>query len=418
MAANVGAGTLDPAVAEGIIYSQPDPTKPGYNPNEEHAIMTGGTAYALRDDLNVTNVNPSSALPFGGYSSAPFVLISYLADDGRPAMAAYQVRREAPELGILFDYPVPAGTKLQPPMPLPFLPAPLVGTKNFDTEPSDSSGDLPPGWTDSDTGGPYGAYRSFTFQDRQHNFWVYRGPHAGLPAFQSGSYDTNGNFSPSLPTATAVVGDAYTNYIQVSRNTATLFITNDPATPPPPGLTLAGPVQGFTNGLVLMGTPTVSGTNTISVIISDVADILNDGKSFNSITNTLVVQVVTNGTPIAQGPVTIASTNQYSAATVTYSNRPPYLALAPVTNNSFTMQFYYETQPGFDWPGYPSPPRPGSIVPYLLPISNGMPSGDPTSSNTPSLKIVYRPVLAGSGSQQRQLHSRLERGPDPDDCGK
>jgi len=82
MAANVGTGTLDPAVAEGTIYGQPDPTKPGYNPNEEHAIMTGGAAYALRDDLNVTNVNPSSALPFGGYSSAPFVLINYLADDG------------------------------------------------------------------------------------------------------------------------------------------------------------------------------------------------------------------------------------------------------------------------------------------------------------------------------------------------
>ena len=34
---------------------QPNPALPGYNPNEEHALMLGGRGYALRDDLNLTD---------------------------------------------------------------------------------------------------------------------------------------------------------------------------------------------------------------------------------------------------------------------------------------------------------------------------------------------------------------------------
>ena len=54
MANNAGA-TLDSLQAKGTIYRQDDPTQPGYNPNEEHAVLLGGQVYALRDDLNVTN---------------------------------------------------------------------------------------------------------------------------------------------------------------------------------------------------------------------------------------------------------------------------------------------------------------------------------------------------------------------------
>ena len=66
LASNAGSGPLDDLEANGDIYVQNDPTQPGYNPNEEHAMMLGGQAYALRDDLNITNAN--------GYSSAPYVL--------------------------------------------------------------------------------------------------------------------------------------------------------------------------------------------------------------------------------------------------------------------------------------------------------------------------------------------------------
>jgi hypothetical protein len=65
------------------IYNQPDRTKAGYNPNEEHAIMSGGTPFATRDDLNIiTQTN-------GEYSSHPFVLVDFKAPDGRPAMATF-----------------------------------------------------------------------------------------------------------------------------------------------------------------------------------------------------------------------------------------------------------------------------------------------------------------------------------------
>ena len=63
LAANAGSGGLNSLQAKASIYYQNDPTLPGYNPNEEHALMLGGQAYALRDDLNITNTS--------GYPHAP-----------------------------------------------------------------------------------------------------------------------------------------------------------------------------------------------------------------------------------------------------------------------------------------------------------------------------------------------------------
>ena len=54
MASNAGSGPLESLQAKGTIYTQNDPSSAGYNPNEEHALMIAGQAYALRDDLNVT----------------------------------------------------------------------------------------------------------------------------------------------------------------------------------------------------------------------------------------------------------------------------------------------------------------------------------------------------------------------------
>src|SRR5262249_53550247 len=82
LASNDGSGGLDSLQAKGSIYRQSDPTLPGYNPNEEHALMLAGQAYALSDDLNNTNPGPN-------YSSAPYVLVDYTGADGRPAMRAF-----------------------------------------------------------------------------------------------------------------------------------------------------------------------------------------------------------------------------------------------------------------------------------------------------------------------------------------
>lgn len=81
------------------IYQQPDPSLPGYNPNEERALirpsLLSGTdpapppaAFALRNNLNVTNQTDA-------YTSDPYVLVQYhdtLADQS--GMRVYRVEVE------------------------------------------------------------------------------------------------------------------------------------------------------------------------------------------------------------------------------------------------------------------------------------------------------------------------------------
>src|SRR5690606_11367164 len=100
----------------GFIYTQNDPALPGYNPNEEHAMMLGGRAYALRDDLNIVTGTD--------FTSLPRVLVQYTdPTDSRPAMAVWEVMRE--DETYTFDYAITAGTILNSPMPLPRLPLPM-----------------------------------------------------------------------------------------------------------------------------------------------------------------------------------------------------------------------------------------------------------------------------------------------------
>ena len=411
LASNDGTGPLAGGQAAGTIYRQADPTLPGYNPNEEHAVMLGGQAYALRDDLNQTNVSPSSPLPFGGYSSAPFVLVAYTGDDGRPAMSVFPVVRENPAAGILFDYVVTAGTVLQPPMPLPLLAPPVaantnypIGVTNYNIEPLRASGDLPTGWDlFTSPNGAFSLYSHFTFQDRTHNFWVYRGVHAGLPSLQAGYYDTNAASWEALPAGTAVVNQPYQYCIHVSRTLPSLTVG---AAGLPAGLAVQ---EDATNGLSLVGTPTSTGSYPITVTVQD-----TDGSGVSA---ALTLNVVGSGTNFAPGPLVITSTNPYSQTLVTYSNRPPSLAAAPTPTNSFTMRFYYPTLPGFDWPELGNAsnwPAVGSIVPYLRPITSVSQGivyrGDPTSSNTPSLDIVYRPVWPTLGSDGQSPLPTLKAG--------
>ena len=135
IAQGVGTDDLPPAEAAGSIYYQNNRGEPGYNPNDEHAKLLGGRAYALREDLNV--FAPYKA-PFadGHYTSEPFVLVAYTdPDDDRPAIHAYRVLREIDKNkdsikddgDILFDYTATAGTLLVTPYPLPLLNLPLEG---------------------------------------------------------------------------------------------------------------------------------------------------------------------------------------------------------------------------------------------------------------------------------------------------
>lgn len=100
------ATTFDPSRLQAVqIYSQPNPGAPGYNPNEEHALVAPSlrfadlsprppAIYALRaGDLN----NRDTAVTTGAnaYTSSPFVLVQYFdLADNETKMKLYAIKKE------------------------------------------------------------------------------------------------------------------------------------------------------------------------------------------------------------------------------------------------------------------------------------------------------------------------------------
>ncbi len=200
LASNAGSGDLAPDQLAGSLYVQNDRNLPGFNPNEEHALLLAGRVYALRDDLNDTTANLSP------YTSEPFALLHYTsAADNRPAMRVFKVLRELDLAGtandVLFDYPLTAGTIIQAPMPLPLLPLPVRPDGTLANTEVTGVADPSPVATAP------GHYNSFTYRDRKGYHWVYRGPHAsGSPSFGMKFYYTmrEGFFVPGVATQPAV----------------------------------------------------------------------------------------------------------------------------------------------------------------------------------------------------------------------
>lgn len=103
--------TYDPSrIQQPLVYVQNNPALPGYNPNEEHALMAPSrryaqvsprppAVYALRhNDLNRYNPHsPTEANQPVGYTSHPFVLVQYF-DTALKAfrMRVYEVAKEDP----------------------------------------------------------------------------------------------------------------------------------------------------------------------------------------------------------------------------------------------------------------------------------------------------------------------------------
>jgi hypothetical protein len=101
--------------ADAQIYRQNDPEKDGYNPNEEHAFLIGGVAYALRCDLNRLDPEAEGEKAF---TSLPYVLVTYNDPDniGKKKMSALRV---VPENDMYrFRQYKEAGTMIQSPDPL------------------------------------------------------------------------------------------------------------------------------------------------------------------------------------------------------------------------------------------------------------------------------------------------------------
>lgn len=174
LSSNEGSGSLPSALSSARVYNQPDVSQAGYNPNEEHGLILGGRAYALRDDLNLVTGTTEASVG-QSFSSLPRVLLQYTdPEDSRPSMAVYEVVRE--NATYPFAYDITAGTILGSPMPLPLMPLPLAtdGTvRNVEVVPGTGYSDPP-----SNLLAP-ASYTPFTFKDRKGYDWVYRGPHDG-----------------------------------------------------------------------------------------------------------------------------------------------------------------------------------------------------------------------------------------------
>lgn len=103
------AVTYDPSRLQAVtVYQQPDPAQPGYNPNEEHALLAPSlrysdvsprppAIYALREnDLNTYTTNT-------GYTSHPYVLVQFFdtaIQDYR--MKLYRVAKEDSTQNLTF----------------------------------------------------------------------------------------------------------------------------------------------------------------------------------------------------------------------------------------------------------------------------------------------------------------------------
>ena len=378
MASNDGSGALSSFEQRGDLYVQNDPSQRGYNPNEEHALIIGGVVYALRDDLNISSGS--------NYSSHPFALLEYTAGDDRPSMTVLKILREKPSEGMVFDYVLEAGSLVQAPMPLPFLPLPVEGSGdnsvNYNVETQVSGSDVPTNWdttTDDDASAPFNHYDQFTYEDRKHSHWIYRGLHAGPPALEMGSFDPAIKTFGAFPSATAVAGQSFEWSAHVSRRTVSL--TLEPVDPE------SLPDWLLVDGVGLSGTPTVDdvGAFEIELRLTDVGD-------SSEVTKTLMLSVVETGEIVTQSPLVLTAPHAFGDEDVTFKDRAPYLAEVSTGSNSFRMRFYYKTQDGFAWPGTINPPASGSIVPFLRPLGESGYEGNPASKNTLSQEVIYRPA--------------------------
>ena len=409
LASNAGSGALTSLEAKGALYFQNDPSQPGYNPNEEHALLQGGQAWALRDDLNITNST--------GYSSHPYVLLEYTDADSRPSMTAFRVLREKDN--VVFDYTRTAGTLMQPPMPLPLLERPL-GSKIIGVPPRslnyEVKNEVVAGGTVTESGGISHVTLTTT---RRHFFLPYE-----LLALQNPSplstrwfYGTNavgtssevqGVISQSKPVTLGI----WTASAQPTDLTRYRYRVTSAA-----GLTASAPVVVANATLQTNWVASIAATGTAG---GDTFVELQFTANAPTAAQSGVVLVVPQsglsaGTftawrlayePLSEAIADAAARDRF--ASFTYQDRKgdvwfyrgPHSADA---NGKMVMQFYYKTLEGFYFPSlaFNAQPPMGIITPYLRSrnpdgsfVGDGI-LGDANSDNAGdgnALGIAYHPT--------------------------
>lgn len=400
LASNDGSGGLPSLQAKGSIYFQNDAARPGFNPNEEHAMMQGGQAYALRDDLN--------DLRDDSFSSPPFVLLQYTDDDGRPSMRPFQVVREDPANGILFDYPITAGTILQPPMPLPLLGPPLA--PKLPGEPRISLNVEHESWLVSASKATTGSVGvpEWTLSVTNPLF---------LERFESAALQTYGSTDPFLPTEP--------QWIFITKRTLT-NLTGVLSSRRPVGVksvTMNGDVASVYR-LNVTSTEGLSKGSSIVGVIEENGDPDAGGeqeplfwqttvKNFDSNAAWVEIEfetpapariektrwlVLSDGTgtgdkfkgwrlALEPEPIIADVTTRKTYSSFTHRDRKGnrWVYRGPHQEGgtaALTMQFYYKTQPGFYFPSLTNQPAVGTITPYLRPLKEGGGfEGDPVFGN-------------------------------------
>ena len=387
IASGIGTGDLGPSQQLGTLYVQNDSSQIGFNPNEEHALMVAGRAYALRDDLNNTAA-----------TSSPFVLLAYTnPTDLRPSIDAYKVLRAN------FPYPLTynaiAGTKAQPPMPLAALPPALDSSGNVLNYEVAGTADNASG-----TGAPT-AYNSFSFRDRQGYDWTYRGAHAKTAAAATATINGSGAVTAL---AVSIKGSGYTSA---------------------PVVTVAPPVSGTTatatatlGGLSPASFTITSGTQTYS--IAPTVAISGGGGTGATATAVLANGLVTTLTVTASGtgyttaptlafsggtvavvgtaPTAVGNTNGFAVTSLTVTSAgtgyttAPLVSIAPPV--SFGMRFYYNSRDGFYLPSLSLAQQPvaGTIMPFIADTGSGVPvtlTYAPKWPDDPTLPIAQQKIV-------------------------
>jgi hypothetical protein len=406
LASDDGTGPLVSLQASGSIYFQNDKSRPGFNPNEEHALMQGGQAFALRDDLNITTTN--------NYSSQPFVLLSYTETDGRPAIRPFKVLREKPP-GITFSYLKAAGAILQPPMPLPLLEKPLA--PNIEGQPPKNLNTEIQFWTVSSssnsTSGGFANTRLATIERNYASAYQtlalqLAGPPAAKPfwifATNSGPATVSGFLSTNRPVTLSAWGGA------------ALTATNRWR------FTISDPAEAATNRQALLFN-TSMGSNwpvTITALSapSNYVDVQFTGATPLAAqqADTLVLPLVSSTTnfagyrlsyePLSTTINSVPLSTLYASFTLQDRKGNTWIYRGPhkFPDRPFmVMKYYYKTLPGFFFPSEPLNAQPpvGTITPYLR-ATNAIGGfvgdaiygnrNDPRNGDGQPFGITYRPV--------------------------
>lgn len=391
IASGIGTGDLGFSQQAGSVYYQNDASKPGFNPNEEHALMLASRAYALRDDLNI----PAT-------TSEPFVLLAYTSPtDQRPSMDVYQVVRETFAYPLAYD--AIAGTKLQPPGPLFALPLPLTSSKQSKNYEVDASGDPAAG-----VNAP-AVYAKFTFEDRQGYDWIYRGAHQKTSAGAISVINGSGQVS-AITVPVSGAGYVTAPVVTVS---ASASGTRATATATLGGLNAASfTITSGTKSYAVAPAVSISGgggsgaTATAVLkrgLVTGVAMVAR-GTGYTSAPTI----AFSGGTQLAAGtaPTGVGNATGFCVTSIAITNAGSGYTVAPEVRIappiSFGMKFYYNSMAGFYEPALPfdSQRPPGTIMPFIADIGNDVPVTlhyAPKWPDDPTLPVAQRlivPVLS------------------------